>query len=308
MRGTSARARMMGDIMKKIAALAIALLLPFVATKAGEARPYELPRTEVVPIEDSNTGRQYELYIKLPEDYAKDANVKHPVVYTTDGAWHMEVLSGAAEYVLPNAIVVAISWQKESAEDFDGDNRPFLSRFRDYTILPSPNPEQQAKYKVGQAANHLTFIRDDVINYVEANYQTDPAERIYFGFSLGGAFGSYILFDKPDTFKHYVLGSPALRAESLKFVQDQAAQRQAEGAALDANVYVTVGEKETDAIPNIRAFMTTLERLEGAHLNVHSLEIIERSGHSDSFPATAIGSFKWLSELMAKPETDSAGM
>ncbi|WP_417449210.1 alpha/beta hydrolase [Kordiimonas sp.] len=293
--------------MKKIAALAIALLSPFVSATAGEARPYEMPRTEVIPIKDSNTGGQYELYIKLPEDYAKDANIKHPVVYTTDGAWHMEVLSGAAEYVLPNAIVVAISWQKESAEDFDGDTRPFLSRFRDYTILPRSNPEQQAKYKAGQAASHLAFIRDDVINYVEANYQTNPAERIYFGFSLGGAFGSYILFDKPDTFKHYVLGSPAFSAETLRFVQGQAAQRQAEEGALDANVYVTVGEKETDAIPRIRAFMTTLERLKGAGLHVHNLEIIERSGHSEAFPATAIGSFKWLSELTAKPETDIRG-
>lgn len=294
--------------MKKAIILAAMCLLPFstvhaTGPEAGDVSAYQIPRSRVVPIQDTGTERQYELYIKLPEDYAKDPNVKHPVVYTTDGAWHMEAISGIAEFVLPNAIVVAISWQKDSAKDFDGDERPFLSRFRDYTILPWSNPEHQAKYKAGQAASHLAFIRDDVINYVEANYQTDPAERIYFGFSLGGAFGSYILFEKPDTFKHYVLGSPAFSEESLAFVQNLAAQRQAEGAPMNANVYVSVGEKETDAIPEVEAFMTTLERFNGAGLNVKALEVVERSGHSESFPATAVRSFKWLSDFLITPET-----
>ncbi|MEM9385071.1 MAG: hypothetical protein AAGA68_08415 [Pseudomonadota bacterium] len=43
------------------------------------------------------------------------------MVYATDGAWHMEMLSGAAQYMLPNAIVVMISWQKNAKDDFEGD-------------------------------------------------------------------------------------------------------------------------------------------------------------------------------------------
>ena len=270
---------------------------------SSEPKAYEIPRSQVVPIKDTTTDRQYELYIRLPDDYAKTADTKHPVVYATDGAWHMEMLSGAAEYVLPNAIVVVISWQKDSKDDFDGDERPHISRFRDYTILPSTNPEVQAKYKVGQARNHLTFIRNDVIKYVEANYQTDPAERIYFGFSLGGEFGSYILFEEPDTFKHYVLGSPAFDPESLKFLQDLAAKREADTTPLNANVYVSVGEKETDAIPLIETFMSTLQSREDASLNVKDLEVVAQSNHSEAFPATAVRSFKWLSGLIAENNT-----
>lgn len=293
--------------MKKIVALIVLVLLPLAGAQSSDQKSYEILRTEVVPITDSQTGRAYDLYIRLPEDYGKDADVKHPVIYATDGDWHMPLLSGAAEFMLPNAILVVISWQKESAADFDGDERPFLSRFRDFTVLPWPNPEHQAKYKAGQAANHLTFIREDVINYVEANYQTDPAERIYFGFSLGGEFGSYILFEKPDTFKHYVLGSPAFDDESFQFIQDVAAKREADGTPLDANVYVSVGEKETDVIPLIEAFMTMLQRHKAAGLNPKELEVVEQSGHSEAFPATAVRSFKWLSGLIVDPETDDAG-
>lgn len=286
--------------MNKVAILVGLFLLPFVGTAASELKPYEIPRSQVVPITDTATDRQYELYVRLPDDYAKTADTKHPVVYATDGAWHMEMLSGAAEYVLPNAIVVVISWQKDSKDDFDGDERPHLSRFRDYTVIPSTNPEVQEKYKVGQARNHLTFIRNDVIKYVETNYQTDPAERVYFGFSLGGAFGSYILFEEPDTFKHYVLGSPAFNAESLKFVQDLAAEEK----PMNANVYVSVGEKETDAMAEIQALMSTLQRRTGSGLNLKELEIVEQSGHSEAFPATAVRSFKWLSDLMAENNTE----
>lgn len=290
-------------MMKKIAALVVSFFLPFTGVQASSQddvpKAYEMPRSQVVPIRDSKTGRQYELYIKLPEDYAKDTDTKHPVVYTTDGAWHIEMLSGAAEFVLPNAIVVAVSWQKDSAKDFDGDERPFVSRFRDYTVTPASDPETQAKYKVGQAANHLAFIRDDVIKYVETNYQTDPAERTYFGFSLGGAFGSFILLEAPDTFRHYVLGSPAFNADSLAFIQDLAAELEAEGETLNANVYVSVGERETDEMDNINALMTLLQRFTHSGLTLHELEVVERSGHSEAFPATAVRSFKWLSDLTA---------
>lgn len=289
--------------MKKLALLALILILPCTGVLAGEPIQYQIPRSEVVSITDSSTGWQYELYIRLPEEYAKTPDIKHPVVYSTDGSLHMEVLSGAAEYVLPNAIVVAISWQKNAKDYFEGDERPHLSRFRDYTITPHPNPEVQAKINAGQGRNHLKFIRNDVIEYVEANYQADPAERVYFGFSLGGAFGSYILFEKPDTFKHYVLGSPAFVPRSLKFVQDLAA----ENKTMNANVYVSIGERETDAMASVNALMTTLKQHADSGLNINDLEIVERSDHSETFPATAVRSFKWLSGLIVAPETDDAG-
>lgn len=280
--------------MKRLTAIFLSAFLALAGVQANEPAHYQMLRSAVVPITDSNTNRQYDLYIRLPEDYAKTEDTKHPVVYATDGAWHMAMLSGAAEFVLPNAIVVVLSWQKNSKDDFDGDERPFISRFRDYTVVPASNPEVQAKYNVGQARNHLTFIRNDVIKYVEANYQTDPAERIYFGFSLGGSFGSYILFEEPDTFKHYVLGSPSYNAESLKFVQDLAA----EDKPMNANVYVSVGEKETDAMAEIQVLMGLLKEEDG--LNVKDLEVVEKSGHSEAFPATAVRSFKWLADMMAE--------
>jgi predicted alpha/beta superfamily hydrolase len=193
----------MGDIMAKITVLMSLFLLPFVCVEASAQQAYEMPRTQVVPITDSKADRQYELYIRLPEGYSENTDIKYPVIYATDAVWHMDMLSGTTEYLMPNVIVAGISWEKGL-----DDERPHFSRYRDYSLVESSNLERQAKYQFGQAGSHLSFIRDDVIPYVENNYRVKPSERIYFGYSLGGTFGVYVLFEQPDTFNHYILGSP----------------------------------------------------------------------------------------------------
>ncbi|WP_371257791.1 alpha/beta hydrolase-fold protein [Pseudoalteromonas sp. '520P1 No. 423'] len=60
-----------------------------------------------------------------------------------------------------------------------------MRRARDYSISKSSNSQRQAKYQFGQADNHLTFIRNDVIKFIESNYRTNPSNRTYFGFPLG---------------------------------------------------------------------------------------------------------------------------
>lgn len=66
----------------------------------------ELSKIKVIPISDSKTKRQYELYIKLPEGYSKDSKTKYPVLYFTDAMWHIEILSGSSEYLMKNLILV----------------------------------------------------------------------------------------------------------------------------------------------------------------------------------------------------------
>ena len=179
----------------------------------GKKSLLELPKTEVIPIKETKTNRQYELYVELPEGYSENDSIQYPVIYYTDAIWHVEILSGAAEYIVEEAILVGISWQKDIDEEFKKAGRFHVSRFRDYSVRKSSNEEHQAKYQFGQAANHLDFIRNDVIKYVETHYRTDPDNRTYFGYSLGGLFGAYTLLAQPDTFKNYILGSPALEGD-----------------------------------------------------------------------------------------------
>ena len=258
-----------------------------VVQEAGAQKSYAMPGTQVVPVPDTKADRQYELYVKLPEDYQKNTDLKYPVIYTTDAIWHMDMLSGARDYLMPDVILVGISWQK----DLDGEVA-YASRFRDYSL------EKVAGSKTprGEAANHLSFIRDDVIKYVEDNYRADPGERTYFGYSLGGVFGAYVLLAEPETFKHYILGSPALGPRSAKYLdalEGKMAPRQKE---FNANVFLSIGELEKSQMEVTKDLVSVLQRRSQAGLTLTGLEVMEDSDHGTAFPVTVIRSIKWLSQ------------
>ena len=164
-----------------------------------DTKPMELPAIEVVPIKDSGTGRDYELYVKVPEDYDAASTKKHPVIYIVDARWNMEVISGAIEYFVADAILFGISWEMGAKAQ--------QSRLRDYT--PVKHPSEDFKSLTGEAERHIAFLKNDVINYVENNYQANPAKRSLYGYSLGGEFASYILLTQTQMFENYMIGSPS---------------------------------------------------------------------------------------------------
>lgn len=281
----------MDKILTKIAVVICLLMLPFASAQANERKSYEMPRTEVIPIQESGTDRQYELYIKLPEDYAENTDARYPVIYTTDAEVHMDMLSGSTEFLMPEVIVVGISWQKNL-----GDERENASRFRDYSFVKHNNAELQERFHFGQASNHLSFIRNQVIKYVETNYRADPDERSYFGYSMGGGFGTFVLLSEPDTFKHYILGSPSRYQRAIDFFDDLEAKTAAQHKGQSANVFVSIGERENQ-MENMKTLTSLLKRRSGSGVALAGLEIIEDSDHGTAFPETVIRSVKWLAKL-----------
>ena len=251
-----------------------------------------LPHIQVIPIKDTKTERNYELYIELPEDYSENKNKTYPVLFYTDAMWHLEVLSACQEYILEDVILVGISWQKDISEDLKKEYGAHFSRFGDYSskkISSSKHP----KIKFGQADTHLDFIRNDVIKYVDNTYRTDPNSRTYFGYSLGGEFGAYILLTKPDTFDNYIIGSPSIKNE-VPYLSELNSKFGSK--SLNANVYITYGTLEKEMAEPIDTFVKMLNDRRDNGLAVQK-KVIEGS-HQTAFPMTAIRSAAWLSSLM----------
>ena len=280
--------------LKKNVSLVLMLLFSSVFVQAGEHKSYELPNVKVIPIEDTQSNKRYELYIKLPEKYHENKDKNYPVIYFTDAVWHIELLSSATYFLMDGVILVGISWQKDIEKALIEEHGESISRARDYSISQSDKPERQKKYKFGQADKHLAFIRNDVINYVENNYRTTPENRSYFGFSAGGLFGAYILSSQPDTFKNYILGSPSLWRDTSKLAAYTEKHK-----ALNANVLISRGSKEQDLGEHINEFVSLLEKKNDQSLLLNHIEI-ESAGHSDSFPMLGVRSVTWLSSLMNK--------
>ncbi len=255
----------------------------------------ELPSIEVIPIKDSQADRQYELYIKLPEEYSENKDKKYPVLYYTDAMWHVEVLSGSAAFIMEEVILVGISWEKDLKGEL-GALGAHASRFRDYSIQPSSNPENQAKYQLGQASNHLDFIRNDVIKYIENNYRTDPEKRAYFGYSMGGKFGVYILLTEPSTFKNYILGSPSLsRGRDVPILSELGANEALNAKDLNANVFISYGDLERESSPYTDEIIAMLKNKNDERLSLK--HIVIEGNHETAFPMTAVRSMHWLSDI-----------
>lgn len=251
-----------------------------------------LPRTLVKTLQDPLTKRSYEIHLQLPISYSPDK--KYPVVYMTDSPYTFPITVGAARYPanfnrLENILYVGISWQTDVSPEF--------SRQRDYT------PTKVIKgYKdpTGGAENHVRFIRDAVIAYVEQEFSVDSDNRTYVGNSYGGLLGSYILLTQPDTFKNYILGSPSLWWDD-QFIFKLNTQTKAFTRDVVANVFISVGENENpnsvntkyDLTGDARHFYKLLNDKHFPKLNV-KLQVIQSANHSTAFPTTAIQGLWWL--------------
>ncbi|WP_197061224.1 alpha/beta hydrolase [Colwellia psychrerythraea] len=283
--------------MKKCFTLAILLFLPFLTVHANdvsETSDFTLSKIQVASIKDTQADRQYELYIKLPEEYTKNKDKIYPVIYFTDALWHIELLSAATEFLMEDAILVGISWQKDIKEDLQKDSGAHVSRFRDYSISKSSNPERQAKYQFGQASNHLDFIRNDVIKTIENNYRADPNKRTYFGYSMGGKFGAYILLTQHDTFKNYILGSPSL-SRDIPYLSKLSGNTALKRKGLNANVFISYGTLEKKLGMHTEKLITLLKARNDKSLSLKHV-VIEGS-HQTAFPLTGVRSVTWLTNL-----------
>lgn len=280
--------------MKKSLTLVLLFLLPFLTVQANETSDFTLSTIQVTPIKDTQADRQYELYIKLPEEYAKNKDKTYPVIYFTDAMWHIELLSAATSSLMEDVILVGISWQKDINEALKKERGAHVSRFRDYSISKSSNPERQAKYQLGQASNHLDFIRNDVIKTIEKNYRTDPDKRTYFGYSAGGLFGAYILMAQPDTFKNYIIGSPSMWRD-IPYLSKLGSNTALTRKGLNANVFISYGTLEKKLGEHIKEFTTLLKARNDKSLSLN--QVVIEGSHQTAFPMTGVRGVTWLSKL-----------
>jgi predicted alpha/beta superfamily hydrolase len=94
------------------------------------------------------------------------------------------------------------------------------------------------------ASDFLNFIRDELMPFVNDRYPTVHGDSSYFGYSAGGTFGLYTLFRRPDTFRRYILGSPATSFSGDNFGTELVREFVASEAVANAKVYISVGELE----------------------------------------------------------------
>jgi predicted alpha/beta superfamily hydrolase len=131
--------------------------------------------------------------VYLPPSYSA-LTKPYPVVYVTDGSWHIHHLSGIISFLvgnnfMPDSILVAI---------------PHLDRDQD--LVPQALNTTNAS---GNADLFLSFIEFELIPYINETYHTQPY-RALAGHSYGGLFTTYTMIHHPNLFNGYIAADPSL--------------------------------------------------------------------------------------------------
>lgn len=258
--------------------LALALLALVIPRAHAQEAPSAYPRvdlggTELRTITSALVeGQQYDLYINLPRSYwNEEKRTTYPVLYVLDGQWDFGMVSaiyGNQFYdgFIPEIIIVGITWE--------GGNTDGL-RSRDYT----PTRIEQMPHS-GGAASFLSFIKEELIPFIEAEYPVRADDRALMGSSFGGLFTLYALFHETALFNRYLVSAPSLPWDdgvTYRYEEEYAASH----TDLPASVFMVLGDHE-----NVEAFEHFADALrrrgyEGLDLQTH---VVENTGHAGHKP------------------------
>jgi predicted alpha/beta superfamily hydrolase len=242
-----------------------------------EAQSAELTIGEMITLQSIALKEDRQAIICLPKNYEKEAE-SYPVVYVLDGRDHYLHAAGAIRFLVnanlaPNMIVVAVL---------------NVRRTRDMTI-----PDDKAKMKGGGGADRFTsFLGDELIPFVDANYRTENF-RVLAGHSLAGLFTVHTLLNKPDHFNAYIAVSPSVWWKD-EYILDRFAQVVESQVSLDKFLYLTsCRENSMNILMSVNNLIKLLEAKAPAGL-AWEYEYMPDDVHSTTFYRAFYGGLEWL--------------
>lgn len=267
-----------------------------------EARgPYTLPDTAVHVLPDPVSRRPYEVWVDLPPSLAKAGGLL-PAVFVTDAPYAFPVL---------RALRARVGQQGRNLQDFvlvglaapEGES-PVTMRQRDYTpTVPRKRPAgSSAEAVYGGGAAYLRYVAEVAVPAVSARYRIDPKRRVILGHSYGALFAAQALFERPELFSHYVLGSPSYWFDARVMFEREAAYAQAH-RDLPAKVFQYIGafeavapgarfNRQNDMVADMRRFERVLRGRRYPSLSIES-HVIADEDHLTVAPTGATRGLLW---------------
>lgn len=256
----------------------------------AESKPPEvaLRNTEVRSISSAIVGRTYGLLVALPEGYS-DSGRSYPVLYVLDG-WHFPLVEFLAEESvyskkMPPLIVVTL--------DHDGDSLESHGRVMDLRRLDFTPTKVPGDDYSGGADRFLSFMKDELIPYIDATYRTDTRDRGLLGHSYGGLFAIYAMLHQPGLFGRIVAASPSLGWDGgslIKAAPGLLYQRQ-----FRTRIDFSYGSDESgeEKLERVQPFFWTLDALKPEGLD-YRLTIYPGENHNSVRPSSFSSGLAWV--------------
>jgi len=138
-----------------------------------------------------------DIRVILPDNYKPGSGVKYDVLYVLDAEddarkiLNIERLAESYQFIPPMIIVNILTIY------YNDRDRDFTPSHID--TLPTS----------GGAKNFLSFLKDEVMPFIDKKYPTNGDNTLY-GHSLGGLFTFYTLLNEPQLFRSYIITDPSL--------------------------------------------------------------------------------------------------
>jgi hypothetical protein len=192
---------------------------------------YNLYNTKAEYLNSEVVSDSFLILVSVPDDYYSN-ETRYSVLYVLDGDIAFGMAASIARYLhigdnIPELIVVGIGYgslTKSAAEKRRRDYRPT---------------------ETGGAENFLKFLNEELIPFIDAKYRTIPGNRTINGYSIGGLFGLYALFTKPETFNNYIIGSPNLNWDDYSIYKYEEISPEKIGD-MQLNIFISVGSEESE--------------------------------------------------------------
>lgn len=247
----------------------------------------------------------FELYIAFPFSYFR-SDTTYPVLFSLDANRSFGLVNNMVNILniphkeIPEILLVGIGYPIKGLEDWA------IGRNRDFT--PTNDPEDDEYWvnllsrmtgrndivvKSGGAPQFLEFMRKELIPFIEANYRVSSTDRAIMGFSRGGLFTLYALFQYPELFKRYYAGSPSIWwDDGILFKYEE--EYNANNDDLPVRLFMSNGSLESESMLSDMKKMS--ERLKSKNypnleLNTH---IFENETHASSYASAISRAFRVL--------------
>lgn len=218
------------------------LMLVFVShsgyaqVKGTEPSPFSEKELVSWDYSSKTVGEDYTIYIHFPPGY-DTTKTKYPVLYMTDGDWNMTVAMNCfrmlrQDYTTHEPLIVGIGY----------GSRP-NQRMRD--LDPGTG-----------GPKFLAFIQQEVMPFIESKYRVTNEKGLY-GYSMGGMFTTYALFEHPDLFNEIFIGAPGNSGHDL---MPKAQKYFSSHHGLKAKVFLGVGSYEHNTEENIKEFKAYMDK------------------------------------------------
>ena len=233
-----------------------------------------IANSELRHIESSVIGQDYQIKIRLPEDYANTTN-HYSVLYLLDGDHAFAMATDIVQYLIygghiPDLIIVSPAYDSKKAPDEGGKNM----RDRDFDMTP-------------EGDRYIEFLQKELIPFTESNYRVSPTDRTLWGYSSSGYFALYALFQKPDLFQKYIIVDGCDNEEHSKVEKIYATHH----SDLSIRLFMSAPPEKDDS-----KFFDNLSRRNYANLRAEYAELSE-IGH---FAIGAEGLTKGLVSVFGK--------